>query len=108
MEYIYAALLLHRLQQPITEENVKRVIAAAGVTPNEVKVKALVAALSEINIDEAIKNATLMPIAAPTAAPPAAAPTQAPAAAPAKEEKKEEEEKKGEEEALAGLAALFG
>jgi len=107
MEYIYAALLLHRLQQPITEENVKKVIAAAGVTPNEVKVKALVAALSEINIDEAIKNATLMPIAAPTAAP-AAAPTQAPAAAPAKEEKKEEEEKKGEEEALAGLAALFG
>ena len=107
MEYIYAALLLHRLQQPITEENVKKVIAAAGVTPNEVKVKALVAALSEINIDEAIKNATLMQIAAPTAAP-AAAPTQAPAAAPAKEEKKEEEERKGEEEALAGLAALFG
>jgi len=107
MEYIYAALLLHRLQQPITEENVKKVIAAAGVTPNEVKVKALVAALSEINIDEAIKNATLMPIAAPTAAP-AAAPAQAPVAAPAKEEKKEEEEKKGEEEALAGLAALFG
>ena len=107
MEYIYAALLLHRLQQPITEDNVKKVIAAAGVTPNEVKVKALVAALSEINIDEAIKNATLMPIAAPTAAP-AAVPTQAPAAAPAKEEKKEEEEKKGEEEALAGLAALFG
>jgi len=107
MEYIYAALLLHRLQQPITEENVKKVIAAAGVTPNEVKVKALVAALSEINIDEAIKNATLIPIAAPTAAP-AAAPTQAPAAAPAKEEKKEEEERKGEEEALAGLAALFG
>jgi len=108
MEYIYAALLLHRLQQPITEENVKRVIAAAGVTPNEVKVKALVAALSEINIDEAIKNATITPVAAPTAAPPAA-PSQAPAAAtPAKEEKKEEEERRGEEEALAGLAALFG
>ena len=108
MEYIYAALLLHRLQQPITEENIKKVIAAAGVTPNDVKVKALVSALSEINIDEAIKNATLTPIAAPTAAAPTA-PTQAPAAAPAKEEKKEEEEKKGEEEeALAGLAALFG
>jgi len=106
MEYIYAALLLHRLQQPITEENVKKVIAAAGATPNEVKVKALVAALSEINIDEAIKSATLTPVAAPTAAPPTAA-TQAPAA-PAKEEKKEEKEKKGEEEALAGLAALFG
>ncbi len=106
MEYIYAALLLHRLQQPINEENVKRVIAAAGVTPNEVKVKALLSALSEINIEEAIKNATLTPIAAP-AAPAAPTPTQAPAAAaPSKEEKKEEKE--GEEEALAGLASLFG
>lgn len=110
MEYIYAALLLHRLQQPINEENIKKVISAAGVKPNEIKVKALVSALSEINIDEAIKNATLASIAAPVAAPPTpAAPTQtqAPAAAPTKEEKKEEE-KKGEEEALAGLAALFG
>lgn len=106
MEYIYAALLLHRLQQPITEENLKKVIAAAGVTPNEVKVKALVSALSEINIDKAIKNATLTPLVAPTSAPAAAAPTQAPSAAPTKEEKKEEEKK--EEEALAGLAALFG
>lgn len=105
MEYVYAALLLHRLQQPITEENVKKVVAAAGVTPNEIKVKALVSALSEINIDEAIKNAALTPIAA--AAPAAPAATQAPAA-PSKEEKKEEEEKKGEEEALAGLASLFG
>ncbi|MEM1993978.1 MAG: 50S ribosomal protein P1 [Nitrososphaerales archaeon] len=104
MEYIYAALLLHRLQQPINEENIKKVIAAAGITPNEVKVKALVSALSEINIEEALKNATLTPITAPAA--PAQAPTQAPAA-PAKEEKKEEE-KKGEEEALAGLASLFG
>ena len=106
MEYIYAALLLHRLQQPITEDNIKKVISAVGVTPNEVKIKALVSALSEINIDEAIKNATLTQIAAPTPAA-AAAPAKAPEAAPAKEEKKEEE-KKEEEEALAGLASLFG
>ncbi|MFN3621551.1 MAG: 50S ribosomal protein P1 [Nitrososphaerales archaeon] len=105
MEYIYAALLLHRLQQPINEENIKKIIAAAGITPSEVKVKALVSALSEINIDEALKNATLTPIAAPAAPAQAPAPTQAPTT-PTKEEKKEE--KKGEEEALAGLASLFG
>jgi large subunit ribosomal protein L12 len=107
MEYIYAALLLHRLQQPITEDNVKKVIAAVGVTPNEVKIKALISALSEINIDEAIKNATLTPLATPAPAA-AAAPAKAPEAAPAKQEKKKGEEKKGEEEALAGLASLFG
>ncbi len=103
MEYIYAALLLHKLQQPITEENVRKIIAAAGVDPNEVKIKALVSALSEINIDEAIKNATLAPVAAPAQAP-------APAPAPKEEKKVEErkEEKKAEEEALAGLSALFG
>ncbi len=54
MEYIYAALLLHKLNQPITEDNVKKVISSAGATPDEIRVKALVSALGEINIDEAL------------------------------------------------------
>jgi large subunit ribosomal protein L12 len=69
MEYVYAALLLHKLKQDITEDNVKNIIKAAGATPNDVQVKALVAALGEVNIDEALKAA---PIAT---APVAAAPT---------------------------------
>ena len=101
MKYVYAALLLHSSSQPINEENVKKVITAAGSPVEEVQVKALVAALSEVNIDEALKSATMMQVA-----------TSAPAAAPAeakKEEKKAgEDEKKKEEEALAGLGALFG
>ncbi len=101
MKYVYAALLLHSSAQPITEENVKKVISAAGGQIEEVQVKALVAALSEVNIDEALKSATTM---MPVAAAPAAAPTEA-----KKEEKKPaEDEKKKEEEALAGLGALFG
>ena len=100
MEYVYAALLLHKLKQNINEANVKSVVKAAGVTPDDVRVKALVAALSEVNIEEALKAA---PVAVAAAAPAAGAPS-APAAA-AKEEKKEE---KKEEEALEGLSSLFG
>jgi large subunit ribosomal protein L12 len=108
MEYIYAAMLLYRAGKPIDEENLTKVLNAAGVNVNPIKVKALVAALSEINIDEAIKSApAFMPMAAPVAAPAAAAPAPAAEEKAKKEEAKKEEEKK-EEEALEGLAALFG
>ena len=101
MKYVYAALLLHSSAQPITDENVKKVVSAAGSQVEEVQVKALVAALSEVNIDEALKSATTMATVAAT--PPASAPVEK------KEEKKAgEDEKKKEEEALAGLGALFG
>ena len=58
MEYVYAALLLHKLKQNITEDSVKNVVKAAGVNPDEVRVKALSAALSEVNIEEALKAST--------------------------------------------------
>ncbi len=108
MEYIYASLLLHHAGKPINEENLRKVLEAAGINVDEVRVKALVAALKEVNIDEAIKSA-----AVPAAAP-AAAPAASPAAVPAEseEEKKEEKEEKAEEaseeEIAAGLAGLFG
>ncbi len=102
MEYVYAALLLHKLKQEINEDNVKNVVKATGVEPDEVKVKALVAALNEVDIEEALKSAPVA-VAAP------AAPSEAPAETKAEEKKEEgEEEKKGEEEAMAGLSALFG
>ncbi len=94
MEYVYAALILHRLGKKVDEESIKKIIAAAGVQPDEIKVKALVAALGEINIDEALKTSVAMPAASQ--------PAPAAAAAPAKKEEKKEEE------ALEGLAALFG
>ena len=100
MEYVYAALLLHKLGKPVNEENLTSVVKATGASPDEVKIKALASALSEVNIDEALKNAATM-AAAPVAA--AAAP-----AAGAKAEEKPKEEEKKEEEALQGLASLFG
>jgi large subunit ribosomal protein L12 len=102
MKYVYAALMLHSWAQPVTEENVKKLVNAAGGQAEEAQVKALVAALSEVNIDEALKSASSMMMA------PAAAPAAAPATGKKKDEKPAEDEKKKEEEALAGLGALFG
>lgn len=100
MKYVYAALLLHSSQKPINEENVKGVLKAAGVEVDEARVKSLVATLSEINIDEALKTSTVMAPASPIQE--AAKPSEK-----KKEEKPGEGDKK-EEEALAGLGALFG
>ena len=105
MENVYAAMLLHKAGKEINEKNVTSVLTAAGITVDAVQVKALVASLSEVDIDEAIKAAPTMMAAAP-----------APSAAPAEEEKpkeedkkkKAEEEKAKEDAALEGLGALFG
>ena len=95
MEYVYASLLLHSAKQTINEENVKKILQSAGITPDEAKVKALVASLDGVNIDDAIKQAAVTVAAAP-------------ADGEKKEEKKEEDESKKAEEAAAGLSALFG
>ncbi len=101
MEYLYAAMLLHKSGKPINEENVTKVLEAAGFNADSVRVKALVASLAEVNIDEAIKAPpALMP--APAAAAPAPVTEEKPA------EKKEEKKEKKEEAALEGLGALFG
>ncbi len=108
MENIYAAMLLHKAGKEINEESVTKVLSAAGVTVDPVQVKALVASLSEVNIDEAIKAAPAMMAAAPVAAGGAPA-EQKPAAAPPEDKKKKAEEEKAKEEAaLEGLGALFG
>ena len=105
MEYIYAAMLLHKAGKEINEENVSQILKAAGIEADQARVKALVAALSEVDIEEAIKSAPTI-MAAPAAAPAAEAPTEE--AKKEEEKKKEEEEKEKEEAALEGLGALFG
>jgi len=107
MEYVHAAILLHKAGKPVNEENLTQVLTAAGVNADPVRVKALLASLAEVNIDEALKSATTFGSVAAT---PATAPAPAAEAKPAAEEKKkkEEEEKKKEEAAIEGLGALFG
>ncbi len=105
MEYVYAALLLHNAGKPVSEENVTKLLDAAGINTDPVRVKALIASLQEVNIDEAIKTAPTLMASAPVATAPAATEEKPKAK---KEEKKEEEEKEKEEAALEGLGALFG
>jgi large subunit ribosomal protein L12 len=100
MEYMYAAMLLHSTKKPITEEAINAILSAAGIQADGVRVKALVAALAEVNIDEALKAPVFAAAVTPTAP-----------AAVVKEEKKVAEKPKVEEkkeEDLQGLGALFG
>jgi len=103
MEYVYAAMLIHKAGGKIDEDTVKKVIHAAGGTPDDGRVKALVAALNDVDIEAAIKDASVAPVAA---APVAHVGGEAAAAEGKKENK--EENKKSAEEAAAGLGALFG
>ncbi|MFW9966404.1 MAG: 50S ribosomal protein P1 [Candidatus Thorarchaeota archaeon] len=100
MEYVYTALLLHKAGQKVNAKNMEAVLTAAGVEADKGRIKALLAALKDVDIDEALKSAA-MPMA--VAAAPAASGSAA--AAPAEEKKEEESE---EEEEVAGLGSLFG
>ncbi len=103
MEYVYAALMLHKLKKEITEENVTSIVKASGAELNEAKVKSLVASLADVDIEDAIKAAPVAAAAAPAAATPAAA------GEGKKEEKKDEgASAKSEEAAMEGLSSLFG
>ena len=97
MEYMYAAMLLHSAGKDVEEISIGNILNAAGISPDAVRVKALVAALAEVDIDEALKAPVLSAAAAPAAV--------APAEVIVDEQPKEEEE---EEEDLQGLSALFG
>ena len=103
MEYVYAALLLHKLKKEITEDNVSSIVKSSGAEVNQAQVKALVAALADVNIDEAIKSA---PVAVAAAAAPAA---EAAGGDEKKEAKKDKAaDGKSEEQAMEGLSSLFG
>jgi large subunit ribosomal protein L12 len=95
MEYIYAALLLHKLGQAVSEDNVKKVISATGAQVDESKVKVLVASLNGVNIDEQLANAAMLSASAG-------------ASAGATEKPKEEKKEEPKAEAAEGLASLFG
>ena len=93
MEYIYGALLLHKLGKPVDAEHLTKVIKATGVEPDEAKVKTLIASLHGVDIANELANAS-------AAVAVSAGPVEA------KKEEKKEEEKPAE--SAAGLASLFG
>jgi large subunit ribosomal protein L12 len=109
MEYVYGAMLLHSAGKEINEENLKKLLKAAGVKVDEAKIMALTSSLGDINIDDVIsKSAVTAPTPSPAGAPVA---EETPKTEEKPAEKKKEEEKKeevSEEEVAEGLGALFG
>ncbi|MDD4251397.1 MAG: 50S ribosomal protein P1 [Candidatus ainarchaeum sp.] len=99
MEYVYAAMLLHKAKKEVDETGVEAILKSTGLEVDSIRVKAMVASIKNINIDEAIEKAAMVSVAA-------TAPTAS--AGEAKDEVEEEDNSKKEEEAAAGLGALFG
>lgn len=96
MEAIYATLLLHKTGKEINEENLKKVITAAGKEINsdeETKIKSLIVSLKGVDIDKELESAIFVPTGG---------------AVVEKEEKKEEKHEEKKEAAAEGLSALFG
>ena len=108
MEYVYAAMLLHKAGQKVEEASLNKVLEAAGVKPEPSRSKALVAALEGVDIDKAIKEAASVQVAAPVAATSASPAADAGAKKEDDAAKKVEDDKKAQEQASAGLSALFG
>ena len=94
MEYVYAALLLHKIGKEITEDSVKNIVSAAGAQIDESKIKSLVASLKGVDIAKELENASLV--------------AAAPVAVEAQKEAPKEEKKEDVAAAAEGLSALFG
>ncbi len=112
MEYVYAALILNESGEEINEDNLTAVLESAGVDVEESRVKALVAALEDVDIDEAVEEAAAVPAGgAPTGGAPASGDEEAAEEEAAEEEAEaeaEEEDEEDEEASGEGLGELFG
>lgn len=56
--------MLYRAGKEINEENLKKVLEAAGVEVDEVRVKSLVAAVKNIDIAKVLEQALVAPVSA--------------------------------------------
>ncbi|MFX0094212.1 MAG: 50S ribosomal protein L12 [Candidatus Hodarchaeota archaeon] len=99
MEYLHAALLLHSAGKSITADNINKIFKAVGITADSARVQSLIAALKNVDIEEAIKSGPAFAVAPAGNATAASTPGDT---APAEEEVEEEEEED------LGLSSLFG
>ena len=110
MEYVYAALILNEAGEELNEDNLTAVLEAAGVDVEESRVKALVAALEDVDIDEAIEEAAAVPAAGAAAPAAEADDTDDGDDAEADEagDDDDDDDEEDEEASGEGLGALFG
>jgi large subunit ribosomal protein L12 len=117
MEYVYAALILNESGEEINEENLTSVLESASVDVEQSRVKALVAALEDVDIEEAVEEATAVPAAGGAGGAGGAAPADAGGDDEADDGGDEEEEAEADDgddddeedgDAGEGLGELFG
>lgn len=102
MELVYAALTLSEADKEINEENLQDIVDAAGLDVEDSEIAALVAALEDVDIQEAMETAV-----AGGAAPAPSGDDSAEEAEDEEEAEEEEEDEAGEEEAAEGLGSMF-
>ncbi len=106
MELVYAALTLHEAGKEVKEDNLEAIVDAADLDVDDAEIKALVAALEDIDIEEAMETAVATGGGA--AAPADTGGGEAEAEEEADEEEEaEDEEEASEDEAAEGLGSLF-
>ncbi|PSG98750.1 MAG: 50S ribosomal protein P1 [Nanohaloarchaea archaeon SW_7_43_1] len=106
MELVYAALTLHETGKEVNEENLKSVVEAADLDVEDSEVKALVAALEDVNIEEAMETA----VAGGGAPAPSGGSSEDSGDEEAEEDEADEEgdeDEADEDEAAEGLGDLF-
>ena len=102
MELVYAALTLHEAGKEVNEDNLQDVVDAAGLDIEDTEIKALIAALEDVDIEEAMETAV-----ATGAAPAAGSADEGGDDAAEEEEEEEEEDDSSEEDAAEGLGSMF-
>ncbi|MFB6208757.1 MAG: 50S ribosomal protein P1 [Candidatus Nanohaloarchaea archaeon] len=105
MELVYAALTLHEAGKEVNEENLQSIVDAADLDVEDTEIKAIVAALEDVDIEDAMETAV-----AGGAAPAASGGSTEEDSEEAEEEEADEEpedEGADEEEAAEGLGDLF-
>ena len=105
MELVYAALTLHEAGEEVNEENLQSIVDAADLDVEDTEIKAMVAALEDVDIEEAMETA----VAAGGAPAPSGGSAEEPDEEESEEEDEEEAEDEGadEDEAAEGLGDLF-
>ena len=102
MELIYAALTLSEAGKDINEDNLQDIVDAAGLDVEDSEVAALVAALEDVDIQEAMETAVA------GGAAPAPSGDDSTDEADEEEEAEEEDEDEGDEDdAAEGLGNMF-
>jgi len=103
MELIYAALTLHEAGNEVNEDNLEDIVDAAGLDVEDSEIAALVAALEDVDIEEAMETA----VAAGGAAAAPSGDSEAEEAQEEEEEEEDDEDNASEEEAAEGLGSMF-